>query len=92
MEEKSNYTRLRQELEDIVVQVRSKDVPLEKSLDLFDEALKIGGQCVEAIDRADFSFGESDDAGDEAVDADTVEAPGDASAVDTAVAADIDTD
>ena len=58
MEDQSSYTHLRKELEDIVVQVRSKDVPLEKCLDLFDEALRIGGQCAEAIDRTDFSFEE----------------------------------
>ncbi|MCL2756875.1 MAG: exodeoxyribonuclease VII small subunit [Coriobacteriia bacterium] len=58
MEDQSSYTHLRKELEDIVLQVRSKDVPLEKCLDLFDEALRIGGQCAEAIDRTDFSIEE----------------------------------
>ena len=55
MDDQTTYTRLRENLEDIVVQVRSKDVPLEKCLDLFDEALRIGGRCVEMIDRTDFS-------------------------------------
>jgi len=66
VEDQSNYTLLREELEGIVLQVRSKDVPLEKCLDLFDEALRIGGKCVEAIDRADFSFAEFEDVSDEA--------------------------
>jgi len=65
MEDQSSYTHLRQELEDIVLQVRSKDVPLEKCLDLFDEALRLGGQCAEAIDRADFSLTEPVEGTDE---------------------------
>ena len=63
MQEQSTYARLREELEEIVVQVRSKDVPLEKSLDLFDEALRLGAQCVESIDRTDFSQSEYEQAG-----------------------------
>jgi len=58
MGDQSSYSRLREELEDIVIQVRSKDMPLEKCLDLFDEALRIGGQCVESVDRTDFSLAE----------------------------------
>jgi len=61
MDDQSSYTHLRKELEDIVLQVRSKDVPLEKCLDLFDEALRLGGQCAEAIDRTDFSLEELED-------------------------------
>jgi exonuclease VII small subunit len=58
MDDQTTYTRLRENLEDIVVQVRSKDVPLEKCLDLFDEALRLGGRCVELIDHTDFSSAE----------------------------------
>ena len=72
MEDQSSYAILREELEDIVLQVRSKDVPLEKCLDLFDEAIRIGAQCVESIDRADFSFDELDEASDSLA-ADTTE-------------------
>jgi exonuclease VII small subunit len=46
---------MRENLEEIVVQVRSKDVPLEKCLDLFDEALKIGRRCIDLIDRTDLA-------------------------------------
>ncbi|MDR2108703.1 MAG: exodeoxyribonuclease VII small subunit [Coriobacteriales bacterium] len=55
MDDQNSYTRLKQRLEDIVVQVRSKDVSLEKSLDLYEEALRIGGRCVEQLDRTDFT-------------------------------------
>lgn len=78
MEDQSNYSLLREELESIVLQVRSKDVPLEKCLDLFDEALKIGGQCVEAIDRTDFSFAVEEEASD-VVDKNTADATNKAS-------------
>jgi exonuclease VII small subunit len=60
MEDQNSYSKLRTELEDIVIQVRSKDVPLERCLDLFDDALKIGGRCVEQIDRTDFTAEELD--------------------------------
>jgi exonuclease VII small subunit len=55
MEDQNSYSRLKSRLEDIVVQVRSKDISLEKSLDLYEEALRIGGRCVEQIDRTNFT-------------------------------------
>ena len=58
MNDKSSYSRLRERLEEIVVQGRSKDVPLEKSLDLYEEALRLGSSCADMIDRTDFSADE----------------------------------
>jgi len=55
MDNQETYGRLRERLEEIAAQIKSKDVPLEKSLDLYEEALRIGGQCAEMIDRTDFS-------------------------------------
>jgi exodeoxyribonuclease VII small subunit len=55
MDNQASYARVRERLEEIVVQVKSKDVPLEKSLDLYEEALRLGGICAEMIDRTDFS-------------------------------------
>jgi exodeoxyribonuclease VII small subunit len=55
MDNQGSYLRARERLEDIVVQVKSKDIPLEKSLDLYEEALRLGGMCAEMIDRTDFS-------------------------------------
>ena len=58
MDEQNSYSRLKSRLEDIVVQVRSKDISLEKSLDLYEEALRIGGRCVEQIEHTDFTSDE----------------------------------
>lgn len=61
-----NFSEARARLEEIVDQVRAKDVSLERSLDLFDEAIKLGNNCFELIDRVDFSQTEA--AADEAAD------------------------
>lgn len=37
-------------LDEIVVQVRRKDIPLESSLDLFDEAIALGQKAVDFVD------------------------------------------
>lgn len=42
-------------LDDIVTQVRDKDVSLERSLDLFDEAIALGSKAVDLVDATDFS-------------------------------------
>lgn len=42
-------------LDDIVSQVRDKDVSLERSLDLFDEAIALGSKAVDLVDATDFS-------------------------------------
>ncbi|MDR1014077.1 MAG: exodeoxyribonuclease VII small subunit [Coriobacteriales bacterium] len=55
MDERSSYAHTRQRLEEIVAQVKAKDVPLEKSLDLYEEALRLGSACAETIDHTDFS-------------------------------------
>ncbi len=53
--ETQTFTEVRARLEEIVGQVRSKEISLEKSLDLFDEAIRLGNNCFELIDRVDFS-------------------------------------
>ncbi|MCL2339992.1 MAG: exodeoxyribonuclease VII small subunit [Actinomycetia bacterium] len=53
--ETSSYDRARERLEEIVQQIRSKDVSLEKSLDLYEEALRLGAQAADLIDRTDFT-------------------------------------
>lgn len=40
-------------LDQIVTQVRRKDVPLESSLDLFDEAIALGSKAVDFVDTAE---------------------------------------
>jgi exodeoxyribonuclease VII small subunit len=93
MDRQNSYSRTRQRLEEIVTQVRAKDVPLEKSLDLYEEALRLGSACAEMIDRTDFSAEELDadtaGAGAEgAEDAEGDEAPGGAAGEVDAEAAD----
>jgi len=42
-------------LDQIIEQVRSKETPLEQSLDLFDEAIVLGSKAVELVDSVDFT-------------------------------------
>jgi exodeoxyribonuclease VII small subunit len=58
MVKQSSYARTRERLEEIVTQVKAKDIPLEKSLDLYEEALRLGSVCAEMIDRTDFTVEE----------------------------------
>lgn len=39
-------------LDEIVSQVRDRDISLEKSLDLFDEAIALGSKAVDFVDTA----------------------------------------
>lgn len=42
-------------LDEIVVAVRDKGTSLERSLDLFDEAIALGTRAVDLVDKAAFS-------------------------------------
>lgn len=42
-------------LDEIVGDVRDKGTSLERSLDLFDEAIALGSKAVEMVDKVDFS-------------------------------------
>lgn len=53
-----SYNEQKERLEEIVVQIRAKDLPLEKSLDLYDEALAIGTKCVNQLEQTNFSVEE----------------------------------
>jgi len=55
MSNNDSYSREKERLEEIVLQTRAKDVPLEKSLDLYDEAIAIGTRCVEQLEKTDFT-------------------------------------
>lgn len=66
VDENTSYTSAKAQLDEIAEKVRSKDVPLEKALDLYEEAIRIGNDCADLIDVADFTIDELDDeAGDE---------------------------
>lgn len=53
-EESYSFAQARLRLEEIVSQVRRKDVSLEKSLDLLEEGVRLANQCTELIDHADW--------------------------------------
>ncbi len=42
-------------LDEIIGQVRDKDTSLERSLDLFDEAIALGSKAVDLVDTTEFS-------------------------------------
>jgi exodeoxyribonuclease VII small subunit len=74
-EESYGFDNARTRLEEIVTQVRKKEVSLEKSLDLLEEGVRLANQCVEQIDHADWDsaagvVGETTDS-DTAMQADT---------------------
>ena len=58
IEKKNSYLNAKKSLDQIMEQIRSKDVPLEQALDLYEEAIRIGNTCAEMIDKADFSMEE----------------------------------
>jgi exodeoxyribonuclease VII small subunit len=53
-DERSTFEVARARLEDIVLQARRKDVSLERSLDLLEEAVRLVNQCNELIDQTSF--------------------------------------
>ena len=48
------FAQARTRLEDIVAQVRKKDVSLEKSLDLLEEGVRLANACTEHIDQSEW--------------------------------------
>jgi len=46
------YKDAKDQLDEIVAQVRKKDVSLEKSLDLLEEGVALANRCTELIDQA----------------------------------------
>jgi len=63
MDNQSSFTKTKERLEEIVTQIKARDLPLEKSLDLYEEALRLGSECAEMIDRTDFSLEEPEEDG-----------------------------
>ena len=49
------FAEARSRLEEIVALVKDKDLSLEKSLDLYEEAIALGNRCADLIDDTDFS-------------------------------------
>jgi exodeoxyribonuclease VII small subunit len=53
-DDRATFEMTRARLEDLVVQVRRKDVSLEQSLDMLEEAVRLVNQCNELIDQTSF--------------------------------------
>ena len=68
------FPQITERLDAIVSAVRDKDVSLERSLDLFDEAIALGSKAVDMVDATDFTPEEAaqleDEAGKKAVESD----------------------
>lgn len=52
--ENFSYAQAKERLDSLVVEVRKKDISLEKSLDLLEEGVRLANQCTELIDQADW--------------------------------------
>ncbi len=60
----TTFSQITERLDEIVVQVKRKDVPLESSLDLFDEAIALGSKAVDFVDTSEVLPSETQDAND----------------------------
>lgn len=56
----TTFDDITERLDEIVAQVRSKDTSLERSLDLFDEAIALGSKAVDMVDSFELSPREAD--------------------------------
>lgn len=54
------FDDITERLDQIIAQVRSKDTSLERSLDLFDEAIELGSRAVDMVDSFELSPREVD--------------------------------
>jgi len=50
-----SFDQITERLDEIIGQVRDKDTSLERSLDLFDEAIALGSKAVDLVDNTNFS-------------------------------------
>ena len=53
-DERYTFTQAKTRLEEIIVQVRKKDVTLERSLDLLEEGVRLASSCTELIDHTEW--------------------------------------
>ena len=49
------FDDITERLDEIIAQVRSKDTSLQRSLDLFDEAIELGSRAVDMVDSFELS-------------------------------------
>ena len=57
-DESTSYTSAKAQLDDIAERVKSKDLPLEKALDLYEEAIRIGNTCADLLDVSELTVDE----------------------------------
>lgn len=50
--EYESFSQITSRLDEIVAQVKKKDTSIERSLDLFDEAIALGSKAVDMVDVA----------------------------------------
>jgi len=86
-DDRSTFETTKSRLEDIVVQVRRKDVSLEQSLDMLEEAVRLVNQCNDLIDQTSWRAPVDESAETTVAGSDAESAPGEAEPVDA-----IDTD
>lgn len=80
-----SFDQICDRLDGIIGQVRDKDTSLERSLDLFDEAIALGSAAVDMVDVTELTPAEEEklaqnEAADDAAEADAPAADGDAAA------------
>ena len=51
----TTFDDITERLDEIIATVRSKDTSLERSLDLFDEAIELGSKAVDMVDSFELS-------------------------------------
>lgn len=75
-----SFDDITERLDEIVSTVRSKDTSLERSLDLFDEAIELGSKAVDMVDSFELSPREAEMLDEREREADAAAAAGDAAA------------
>lgn len=75
-DERYTFGQARERLEDIVAQVRKKDVSLEKSLDLLEEGVRLANTCTELSDHSEWRSVVEETRAEAAVDPEAVQDPG----------------
>lgn len=97
--EYNRFSDVTDRLDEIIDSVRDKDTSLERSLDLFDEAIALGTRAVDLVDKAAFSpeererlvdAGEPDDESSDAAEAANDEATDDEPAEEEGAASEAD--
>ena len=56
----NSFADITERLDEIISVVRSKDTSLERSLDLYDEAIELGSRAAELVDSFDLSPSEAE--------------------------------